>query len=70
MPEGYGVDMQDFGTMVSRVARDRGCSVLELWDEHRLCDTVDGLHPNYQGMCTLAQQVIEGLEAAGLTPGS
>ncbi len=58
-----GEPMENFGATVRAVAEARGCRVIELWDPAETCDTVDGLHPNAEGMAVIARRVIAAMEA-------
>ncbi len=57
-----GVPMTAYGELIHRVAEARGCHVIELRSKKH-CDTIDGLHPNYDGMKTIADHVIAAMEA-------
>ncbi len=56
-----GVDMREYGRLIRRAAKDMGCHIIELEDEGRCCDTVDGLHPNFAGMEYIANRVISAM---------
>ncbi len=55
-----------YGACIAAVARARGCHVIDLWDEEKPCDTIDGLHPNYAGMCAIAERVIRCMESGSV----
>ncbi len=57
-----GVKMTAYCELIASAARAEGCSVIDL-SKGRLVDTVDGLHPNYDGMLAIAEKVIAALEA-------
>ncbi len=50
------------GDIIKETAARKGCRVIDLFDKNALCDTVDGLHPNYQGMRMIANKVIAAME--------
>ncbi len=56
-----GVKMTEYGELVKRVAIKKQCKVIDLWDENILCETIDGLHPNYNGMRMIAKKVIDAM---------
>ncbi len=49
-----GKPTESWGELIARTASARGCRVIDLWDEEKLCDTIDHLHPNYLGMTLIA----------------
>ncbi len=57
-----GIPMEAYGELIHKVAEERGCHVVELWDKE-CCDTIDGLHPNFNGMKMIASKVIAAMEA-------
>ncbi len=57
-----GVPMTEYGELIKRVAIDKNCRTIDLWDEALTCDTIDGLHPNLQGMNRIAQKAIKAME--------
>ncbi len=57
-----GVPMERYVELVKAVAGSRGCRVIDL-SAGEMCDTVDGLHPNFDGMKTIADKVIAAMEA-------
>ncbi len=58
----FGIPMENYGELVKTVAREKKCHLIDLWDRDQLCDTIDHLHPNYSGMCTVAKKVIAVIE--------
>ncbi len=54
-----GIPMIEYGDLIKRVAGNKDCQIIDLWDKDELCDTIDGLHPNYDGMSMIARKVIE-----------
>ncbi len=66
MPECWrGVMREEHCSLIRRVAKDASCKIIELDDKlaYRLCDTSDGLHPNYEGMKYIAEKVIAAMES-------
>ncbi len=59
-----GVPMESYGELVKKVAAEKACHVIDLWDKEQLCDTLEGLHPNYMGMKMIADKVISAMEAS------
>ncbi len=57
-----GIPMENYGELIKRVALEKQCRVIDLWDNEELCDTLEGLHPNYSGMCMIAGKVIRAME--------
>ncbi len=55
--------MESYGELVKKLAREKGVNVIDLWDSEALCDTVDDLHPNYDGMKYIAEKVIFAMES-------
>ena len=52
---------------MKRIAAQKGCTVIDLYQEHLPNDTIDGSHPSADGMNTLATLVIRGIcEQKGL----
>ncbi len=52
-----------YNEVIIQAARARGCHVIDLFECATPCDTCDALHPDYQGMETLAAKVIADMEA-------
>ncbi len=57
-----GVPTSAYSALVRRIAQSHGCRIIEL-SEGEPCDTVEGLHPTWAGMKTIADHVIAALEA-------
>ncbi len=53
-----GVPMEKYGELIKSVANSHSCHIIDLWDDNELCDTIDGLHPNFNGMNMIANKVI------------
>ncbi len=57
-----GVEMICYNKIIIEAAKKENCNVIELFYNDELCDTLDGLHPNYQGMKFIAEKVIFQIE--------
>ncbi len=57
-----GIPMESYGECIKSVAKAKNCRIIDLWDKTKLCDTLEGLHPNYNGMTMIAEKVIEAVE--------
>ncbi len=68
-PTSYaGIHIRDYCEIIRSAAAMHGCRVLDLHAHGVRYDTLDGTHPNADGMRTLADLLIAELEAAGVTP--
>lgn len=68
-PPSYGgIHIQEYCEVIRSAAAWHGCRVLDLNARGVRYDTLDGTHPNADGMHTLSKLVIAELEAAGYTP--
>ena len=54
-----GWHLRDYNRAIRACAEERACRVVDLFCPEKPYDTIDGYHPNAQGMRTLAQAVIE-----------
>lgn len=61
-PEAYGgISLGAYNQQIVNVARAWGCRVLDLHGEGIPLDTLDGIHPNAEGMDTLAMLIVRQL---------
>ncbi len=58
----FGVPMENYGELIKKIATEKKCHIIDLWDKDELCDTIEGLHPNYNGMSMIARKVIKIME--------
>ncbi len=58
----FGARSPSFCKMIRTVALSEGCSLIDLTSGSPV-ETLDGLHPNYNGMMTLAERVLIALRA-------
>ncbi len=56
-----GIPMERYGEVIRAVAERHHCHVIDLWDPTQLCDTLEGLHPNYNGMRMIADKVVDAM---------
>ncbi len=54
--------MEDYSELVINAAKKHGCGVIDIFGNAGLCDTIECLHPNYNGMMTMAKEVIRAME--------
>lgn len=53
--ENYGgVNIEKYNIVIRNIAESRNCKVIDLYKYHLPYDSVDGSHPNRDGMCRLA----------------
>lgn len=58
-PEAHGgIALREYNQQIGNVARAWGCRVLDLHAEGIPLDTLDGIHPNAEGMDTLAMLLV------------
>ena len=58
-PYTYGkIHIEEYNNLITTVAREYGCKLLDLYKYKLPNDTIDGPHPNEKGMCTLATLMI------------
>lgn len=50
--------MVDYCEVIRRCARNFGCKVIELFNQPRIYETCDGVHPDAKGMKTIASLVL------------
>ncbi len=67
-PESFGGNaLAEYNEVISQVAREKGAVCLDLHSQNTPYDALDGLHPNLQGMRTLALSVLKAtIDPAGL----
>lgn len=53
-----GIHIEEYNTKIKDIAEDYDCKVIDLYAHHLPCDTIDGSHPNMNGMNTLATLVV------------
>ncbi len=51
----------DYNTVIRQSAEEQGCLLAELAASHDEIETIDGIHPSYQGMYTLAELWIQSM---------
>ena len=57
-----GRHIEEYCEVIRACAAKRGCRVIDLYRAGKPHDTIDGFHPNAEGMKTLAEAVMEILE--------
>lgn len=60
--EKAGIHMQAYCDLIKSIAAERGCKVLDLFSHNIFYSTVDGYHPDFEGMKTLCDIMIAELE--------
>lgn len=60
--EKAGIHMQAYCDLIKSIAAERGCKVLDLFSHNIFYSTVDGYHPDSEGMKTLCDIMIAELE--------
>ncbi len=64
-PEAYaGIHMQEYNHQITNAALANGCAVADIYSQGVLLDTLDGTHPNPQGMDTLAMLMVRQMADA------
>lgn len=58
----HGYSILDFSGVIKDVALSNGCKVIDLFNYCKPFDTIDGFHPNKNGMETIANAVIDILK--------
>ncbi len=53
-----GITSNEYNRVIANAANDAGCHLIDLAKECEVVDTIDGLHPNIDGMMSLADAVI------------
>lgn len=53
-----GIHIEEYNKKIKDIAEIYNCKVIDLYAHHLPCDTIDGSHPNMNGMNTLATLVI------------
>lgn len=53
-----GIHIEEYNKEIKDIAEIYDCKVIDLYAHHLPCDTIDGSHPNMNGMNTLATLVI------------
>ncbi len=57
-----GYHISEYCKVIEKCARENGCAYLDLINADERYDTVDGFHPNKEGMKVLSKRVIEQME--------
>jgi len=57
-----GVHIEEYCHAIRRCARKMGCRLVEIDDPEKRYDTIDGFHPTAEGMQTIADAVLRGIE--------
>lgn len=60
-----GRHIGEYCEAISESAKEKNCHIIDLYSYGRLHDTIDGCHPNVDGMKTLANAVLEALTNTG-----
>lgn len=58
----HGYSIADFSAVIKEVAESNGYKVIDLFKHCKPFDTIDGFHPNKEGMKTIATAVIDILK--------
>lgn len=56
-----GIHMEEYNAIIRQTAMNYQCRIADIYNNQKPCDTIDGLHPNRQGMALLAEQVIQAM---------
>ncbi len=56
------IPMEEYSELIIKAAESRGCNVIDIFDRAGLCDTIECLHPNYDGMMAIAEEVIWAMD--------
>lgn len=54
-----GIHIEEYNTKIKLISENYGCKVIDLYNHHLPYDTIDGSHPNSDGMNTLATLMIK-----------
>ena len=52
-----GIHIEDYNSIIRRTVKDENCRLIDLYDMNMPYDTIDGSHPNKEGMKTIAASV-------------
>ena len=55
----HGRHIEDFCCVITDMARKYECAVIDLYGEKIDCDTIDGFHPNAEGMRSIATVILD-----------
>lgn len=58
----FGQHLDEFSEVISACAKTAGCRIVDMSGEDQPYDTIDAIHPNADGMRTLAKKVIAEVE--------
>ena len=54
-PENYGgINIEKYNAVIRNAAESKNCTVIDIYKYHLSYDSIDGSHPNRDGMQTLA----------------
>ena len=56
-----GYHVKEYCQAIKNCAKEYGCKVIELFENSKPYDTIDGFHPNSEGMKTIAEMVLSNL---------
>ncbi|MBO5313618.1 MAG: hypothetical protein J6B29_06600 [Clostridia bacterium] len=54
--------IEEYCKIIHACAKKQGCRVIDLYNSHQMPDTVEGFHPNKDGMKALAEAVLNQLK--------
>ena len=60
-PYRYGKHIAKFAAEIREAASNHGCRVFDLLNSSAICDTIEGYHPNAEGMQVIADTVLSML---------
>lgn len=60
-PTYAGIHIEEYNALIRSIAKQEGCKLIDLYQMKIVYDSVDGSHPNAQGMRTLASAICETL---------
>ena len=52
-----GIHIEDFNEIIRNIANESKCKLIDLYNQNKPYDSIDGSHPNRQGMQTIAELV-------------
>ncbi len=56
-----GIHIESYNEIIRAIVSDHHCKLIDLYSYHMPYDTVDGSHPNVNGMDTLARMMIQAM---------
>ena len=57
-----GRHINEYNDIIRLSSKEKGCKLIELYDDNVTYDTIDGFHPNSEGMKTISNRIIQELE--------